>query len=134
MSEESRARILVVEDDEQYRLLVQRTLQRGGYEVVAVADGNQAVEAARDPEVRLVVTDLIMPGKEGLETMMELRRARPSLPVIAMSGGGRGNPGDYLKAARLLGAAGTLQKPFAVRDLLDLVGRTLGPAPAGPAT
>lgn len=134
MSEAARTRILVVEDDEQYRSLVQRTLERGGYEVVAVADGDRALELAADPALRLVITDLIMPGKEGLETLMDLRRTRPTLPVLAMSGGGRGNPGDYLKAARLLGAAGTLQKPFAVRDLLDLVGRTLAAAPAGRAT
>lgn len=114
-------RILVVDDDEQYRSLMQRTLERAGHQVVTAEDGTAAVVAAQDATLELVITDLIMPGKEGLETIMELRRLRPGLPLIAMSGGGRGNPGDYLKAARLLGATRTLEKPFGVQDLLDAV-------------
>lgn len=114
-------RILVADDDEQYRALIRRTLERAGHTVVAVADGLAVMGAIDAPGLELVVLDLIMPGKEGLETIMEVRRLRPDLRVIAISGGGRGRPGDYLKAARLLGAARTLEKPFAVKALLDAV-------------
>ncbi len=113
--------ILVADDDEQYRALIRRTLERAGHHVVAVADGLAVLAGIDTPGLQLVVLDLIMPGKEGLETIMAIRRQRPDLRVIAISGGGRGRPGDYLRAARLLGAAQTLEKPFAVKELLEAV-------------
>lgn len=114
-------RILVADDDDQYRTLIRRTLERAGHEVVEVSDGLGVMDGIRAPELQLVVLDLIMPGKEGLEVIMAIRRGRPDLRVIAISGGGRGRPGDYLRAARLLGAAQTLEKPFAVKELLEAV-------------
>ena len=114
-------RILVADDDDQYRTLIRRTLERAGHEVVEVSDGLGVMDGIRAPELQLVVLDLIMPGKEGLEVIMAIRRERPDLRVIAISGGGRGRPGDYLRAARLLGAAQTLEKPVAVKELLEAV-------------
>jgi len=76
-----------------------------------------------------VITDLIMPDKEGLETIMELRAAQPDMKIIAMSGGGRNRPGDYLKVARQMGAAQVLAKPFSSQELLDCVRTVIGADP-----
>lgn len=115
------ARILVADDDEQYRLMLQRTLERAGYVVSTADNGVTALAAAKATDHDLAVMDLLMPEKEGLETIRELRQLRPGLPIIAITGGGRGNPADYLRAAKLLGARGALEKPFSIQDLLRLV-------------
>ncbi len=121
-------RILVADDDEQYRLMLQRTLERAGYAVTAADNGATAITAARQRHHDVAVLDLLMPEKEGLETIRELKSLCPALPVIAITGGGRGNPSDYLRAARLLGAVATLEKPFSIQDLLRVVRDAL-PAP-----
>jgi CheY-like chemotaxis protein len=118
-------RVLIADDDEQYRLMLQRTLERAGYLVTAVENGVAAVAAAKQLPHDLAVLDLLMPEKEGLETIRELRLLQPAMPLIAITGGGRGNPADYLRAARLLGAVATLEKPFSIQDLLRVVREAL---------
>ena len=119
-------RILVVDDDEQVLALLEAILAREGYAVDAVADGTQAV-AAFDPAVHaLVITDIVMPEKEGIETIMELRAQRPDLPVIAISGGGRLGPDDYLAWVRRCGVRHTFTKPVPRQDLLDAVSELVG--------
>lgn len=118
-------RILVVDDDDQFRRMVQRTLERAGYEVDAAANGEEALTRFERRPADLVLTDLVMPEKEGLETIVALRRIWASPRIIAMSGGGRGSPEEYLGAARVLGVSATLEKPFATRDLLAAVRRVL---------
>jgi CheY-like chemotaxis protein len=100
--------ILVVDDDETFRRLLCQTLLRAGHEVLAADDGRGALRLYRQQPADLVITDLIMPEQEGLETILELRRLQPDLKIIAISGGGRMVPGDYLPIARHLGAARTL--------------------------
>jgi CheY-like chemotaxis protein len=122
-------RILVVDDEPAIRLLMRRTLTSAGYEVDEAPDGAAALEIySREPST-LVVTDLVMPGKEGLETIIELRRRDPAVRIIAISGGGEGQRGleQYLKTARLLGAIRVLQKPFSPQELLDAVAEVLAP-------
>jgi DNA-binding NtrC family response regulator len=119
------ARILVADDDEQYRLMLQRSLERAGYQVTTADNGLTAIAAAMRAEQDLAVIDLLMPEKEGLETIRELKALRPSLPVIAISGGGRGDPANYLRAARLLGAVASIEKPFSIQDLLRTVRQSL---------
>lgn len=119
-------RILVVDDDDQVLALLQAILERAGYAVDAVGDGNQAV-AAFDPAVHaLVITDIVMPEKEGIETIMELRLRRPDLPVIAISGGGRIGPDDYLAWVRRCGVRHTFAKPLPRQELLDAVAELTG--------
>jgi len=118
-------RILLVDDDESFRKMLHVTLKRAGYDVVDARDGNEALKSFRAQPPDLVLTDLIMPDKEGLETIMELRAAQPDLKIIAMSGGGRNCPGDYLKVARQMGAAQVLAKPFSNQELLDAVRQVL---------
>jgi DNA-binding response OmpR family regulator len=118
------AHVLVIEDERSLRDFVREALERAGHEVSLAADGRDGLRqcrASRAP-VDLVITDLIMPEQEGLETIMLLRRERPALPVIAMSGGGGGGrTRDLLATARILGAARTLAKPFRLAELLTAV-------------
>ena len=90
-------RILLVDDDESFRKTVHKVLERAGYEVDDATDGKYVLEAYRRKPCDLILTDLIMPQKEGLETIMEVRRFNPRLKIIAMSGGGRSGPKGYLE-------------------------------------
>lgn len=122
------ARVLLVDDDAQMLDVLARLMTRAGHEVTVVTDGAEALRKTLEHEFDIVVTDLIMPGKEGLETIRELHRRQPGLPVIAMSGGGRSAPADYLEAARLFGAARTLSKPFPSEELLNAIAALVPPA------
>ncbi len=118
--------ILVVDDDSQVLEVVGEMLRLEGYEVATAVDGRDAVSQFKQAQFDLVITDLIMPEKEGLETIAELRTIRSSVPVIAMSGGGRIGPTDYLETARFIGASATLAKPFARSELITMVSSLLG--------
>jgi len=120
--------ILVVDDDPQVLEVVGEMLKLEGYAVATAADGREAVAKFRAASFDLVITDLIMPEKEGLETISEMRALRADIPVIAMSGGGRVGPMDYLETARYIGAAATLAKPFTRVELISLVGSLLSEA------
>ena len=119
-------RILLVDDDESFRPMLHETLERLGYEVVVAVNGNEALDRYRERPADLVLTDVIMPEKEGLETIREIRREWPDAKIIAMSGGGRTTPENYLKMAQNMGAAKVLTKPFSNRDLLDAIEGVLG--------
>jgi len=103
------------------RRLLNRVLVQVGYDVVEAANGLEGLEIQRQEHFDLVLTDLIMPEKEGLETIQELRKRRADLKIIAMSGGGRGSGLDYLVMARQLGADRVLAKPFSNQELLKTV-------------
>ena len=118
-------RILLADDDESFRPMLQATLERFGYEVTAVKNGNEAVASYRERPADLVITDLIMPDKEGIETIRDLRREVPAAKIIAMSGGGRNTRDIYLKLATQLGAAQVLSKPFSHQELLDAIAAVL---------
>jgi len=120
--------ILVVDDDPQVLEVVGEMLRLEGHAVATAADGREAVVQFRSSVFDLVITDLIMPEKEGLETIAELKSIRASVPVIAMSGGGRVGPTDYLETARYIGAAATLAKPFTRSELISLVSSLLSEA------
>jgi DNA-binding response OmpR family regulator len=114
-------RILLIDDDESFRKMLRMTLQRANYEVVEACNGKEALTLFDSQPTDLVITDLIMPDKEGLETIGELRQSRPDLKIIAMSGGGRINAMDYLKIAQRIGANRTLAKPFSHAELLRAI-------------
>jgi CheY-like chemotaxis protein len=119
-------RILLVDDDESFRPMLHETLERFGYEVVVAVNGLEALDRYRERPADLVLTDVIMPDKEGLETIRDIRREWPDAKIIAMSGGGRTTPENYLKMAQNLGAGEVLTKPFSNRDLLEAIQRVLG--------
>ena len=115
------AHILLVDDEVDFRQLLMSMLAAEGHVVFGTGNGNEALELCRQKPVELIITDLIMPDKEGLEMIIEMRRDYPHLKFIAMTGGGYGSAADYLSFARALGAAKTLTKPFSRKDLLDAV-------------
>ncbi len=114
-------KILVIEDEDSFRNVLVKMLTKAGYEVRQAGDGNQALTVCEEFKPDLVLTDIIMPDKEGLETIQELMEVSPGIKIIAMSGGGRFGPDSYLPLAEKLGAKATLQKPFMREDLLDTV-------------
>jgi DNA-binding response OmpR family regulator len=119
------ARILVIDDDHAVRLTIQVFLERGGHEVICAADGEQGLRAFASEAPQLIITDIIMPNKEGIETIMQIRERDATVPIIAMSGGGRVGNADFLKMAARLGANEVLAKPFERQDLTAAVGRLL---------
>ncbi len=108
-------RILVVDDDRELRGWMRELLTRAGYQVSEAADGNEALKQLREARLDLVILDLVMPEKDGVETLLELRREFPGLKVIAISGR------DYLAIAEHLGAQETLAKPFTASELISAV-------------
>jgi DNA-binding NtrC family response regulator len=124
------ARILVVEDNDELRNLVVRALIGRGYAVESAADGDKGSEAMRRDRFDLLLTDLIMPGQEGIELILAARSCSPGLKIVAMSGGSLQNGHDYLPLASKLGAAAVLAKPFSLPDLLGTVSQVIKePAP-----
>jgi len=123
------ARILLVDDDDTVRTVLSIMLEREGHTVVQGVNGNDALRQLRHHTVDLVITDLVMPEKEGLETIMEVRRTYPQLKVIAMSGGGTGRSKAYLTMAKSLGAERVLKKPFTAEDLLKEIKTLLSTKP-----
>ena len=117
--------ILVVDDDTQVLDVMSEMLRLEGHTVAVAENGRQAVDRIRDAEFDLVITDLIMPEKEGLETIADIRREHGQLPIIAISGGGRIGPTDYLETARYIGANATLAKPFGRQELITTVASLL---------
>ncbi len=118
-------RILVIDDDVQVRQMLKQMLQRAGYEVVDAADGAEGIKLYRDEPTDLVITDIIMPEKEGIETIMELNRDFPDVKIIAISGGGRIDSRDYLEMARKWGTDRTFSKPFDRAQLLEAIQQLL---------
>ncbi len=112
------ARILIMDDDSLIRRLLRQVLEGEGYEVVEASDGTQGINLNRKMHCDLIITDIIMPEKEGIETIGELRREFKGIKIIAMSGGGRIGPDAYLKMAKDFGAMRTIVKPINREELL----------------
>lgn len=115
------ARILVVDDDGAIRGAIRRLLMIEGYEVIEAINGREAIEKYRQDPVDLVITDIWMPDKDGLEVIRELRQITPTLPMIAMSGGSSRGQLDFLHHAEAFGACQVLQKPFKIEALVASV-------------
>ncbi len=118
-------RILVVDDEQHVRRMLAACLSRAGYEVSVAKDGAEALKCLAQEPADLIVLDLLMPEKEGLETLMALRHNPERPPIIVISGGARALGSDFLPVARKLGANITLQKPFQNQELLDAVAELL---------
>lgn len=120
------AHILVVDDDAQVREMLRQMLEDAGFEVTEAPDGKVAVSLYRKSPSDLVITDLIMPEQEGLETIQSLKGEFPDVKIIAMSGGGRLGPESYLKMAGAFGALHTFAKPVRRKELLEKIREILG--------
>ena len=124
------SRILVIDDDQQVRALLWEILTDEGHEVIEAVNGVDGMRKFREQPTDLVITDLIMPEREGLETINLLRREFPKLGVIAISGGGRVGASDYLPIAQMLGARRVVAKPFSSGEILQAVQELLAPPTA----
>ncbi len=121
-------RILVIDDEPTILDVFSQMLTRAGYDVLTATDGREGVRLFREQGADLVVTDLVMPEQEGLETIRELRRDFPDVKIIVVSGGGGlGDPSNYLHMASLFGARYSFRKPVRVGTLLAAVRELVGP-------
>jgi DNA-binding response OmpR family regulator len=131
------ARILLVDDDHPFRIMLGRVLTLHGHTVIEARDGKEGLKLFPHIAVDLVITDMVMPEKEGIEVLLALRKLSPSVKVIAMSGGGRVSAEDNLRMAKLLGAAKVFPKPFPSGTLLSAIDSLLSDdaqsAPSGKA-
>lgn len=121
------AKVLVIDDDILVRRTISRILEHGGYQVALAENGAKGAAKFRSEHPDLVITDIIMPEQEGIETIIELRRENPDARIVAVSGGGRLGSMDFLTVARKLGASEILRKPFEPAELLGCVARALAP-------
>ena len=127
MTADTAARILLVDDDEELRSVLSKLLRMRGYEVITARDGNDAAAVFRSNCPDLVITDIMMPEKDGLEFIQEIRRLRAGVPIICISGGGNWQLKNQLDVARLLGASLTLEKPILAEELWAAVESLLPP-------
>lgn len=118
------ALILIIDDDDAIRSMLRLTLTQAGHTVIEACDGREGLKHLEDFGADLVITDLVMPGKEGLELMMEVRNSHSYVKFIAMSGQGR-RESDYLRVAKFLGANQVLAKPFTGEALMEAVAQVL---------
>ncbi len=114
-------KVLVVDDDDIFRGYVGTLLEMEGYDVLQAHNGFKALDVLRHEPVDLVVTDLIMPGMEGLETILHLQKDRSDLPIVAMSGFPGLDGEQYLKSALQFGARAAFSKPFDSIEFLETV-------------
>lgn len=128
--------ILIIDDEEDIRDALQMVLESAGHDVKVASNGNDAVELQREEPADLIITDIIMPGKDGVGTIKEIRQEFPGIRIIAISGGGGVQPTEYvpeaitttayLAAAKEAGADMVFTKPFERKDLIQAVDDLFG--------
>jgi YesN/AraC family two-component response regulator len=118
--------VLIIDDEFAFRALVREVLEGAGFEVYEARDGEEGIEHVKNQIIDLVVTDIYMPRKGGLETILEIRKIRQEVKIIAVSGGGMFSPEASLKTAKFRGADHVLTKPLQLDKLLSLVEEILG--------
>ncbi len=116
--------ILLIDDEEAFRSVLKQVLLNAGYEVIEASNGAEGIKSFHERPANMIITDIIMPEKEGIETIIELKKAYPDVKMIAMSGGGWYGTDIDFDMAKKLGAR-TLDKPFALQELLDVVDELL---------
>jgi DNA-binding response OmpR family regulator len=119
------ARILVIDDDDDVRAMLCLTLTQAGHTAIEARNGKEGLQQFTHANADLVITDIVMPEKEGLEVLMELRKKQPPVKIIAISGGGRQSTADYLHVAKLMGASKVLSKPFSNEALMVAINELL---------
>jgi CheY-like chemotaxis protein len=117
--------VLIVEDDKELREMLKMSLLRRNYTVLEAENGKAAITHFKPLLTDLVITDLIMPEEDGLKVVIKLRELKPSIKIIAISGGGKVGPGSYLNLAKALGADAIYSKPFSINDLISKIEQLL---------
>ena len=121
-------KILIIDDNSAVRSTMARILELAGYETITAGDGNEGLIRMRQDKPDLIITDIIMPEKEGIETIRQILIEQPGTKIMAVSGGGRHANMDFLEVARKLGAMEVLEKPFEPDDLVNRVSRCMNAA------
>ncbi len=123
--------ILVIDDEELVRISLEEVLAGAGHKVSLANDGEQGIKMCKESHFDVVITDIIMPNKEGVETILELKEHYPDVKIIAISGGARDKADSYLEIAYSLGANKSLTKPFSSKTILDCVDDVMSGVPHG---
>lgn len=110
--------ILIVEDEKDLREMLKISLLRRKFTVYEAENGKDAINHFKPSITDLVITDIIMPDEDGLKVIIKLRELKPTIKIIAISGGGKAGPGSYLHLAKALGADAIFSKPFSINDLI----------------
>lgn len=113
--------VLIIDDDHQMRSLLREAFLIAGIEAETAADGSEASRILQSRNFKVVVTDIVMPDKDGFEVIFEIKQGHPATHIIAISGGGRLNATDYLESARSFGCAAVFQKPLNRKALISKV-------------
>jgi CheY-like chemotaxis protein len=121
--------VLVVDDEVRMRGDLELILTELAHDVLTCADGKEAAAAVERVPVDVVITDLIMPNMDGIEVLRSLKESHPGLPIVAMAGGNRYDTRLLLRAAELLGAVATLEKPFGRKEVAQAIEQALGDTP-----
>jgi CheY-like chemotaxis protein len=119
--------ILLVEDDRDLREMLRASLIRRKHTVSEASNGKEALVRFKPSVIDLVITDLIMPDEDGLKVIMKMKEIKPGIKIIAISGGGKAGPGNYLDLAKALGADEIFSKPFSINDLIKKIENLLAP-------
>lgn len=119
------ARILLIDDDPWVLKIFQQILEAEGHEIITASNGQEGLDIFRQNQADLIITDMVMPVKDGLKMIMELDKEFPNVPTIAISGGGVIEPERYLTLAESIGTRKTLTKPVTKDDLLEAVNEVL---------
>lgn len=122
------AHILVIDDDPVLRRVITLALEQAGHTVLRCENGRKAIDFLTRQHADLLITDIVMPEMDGVETVRAARRLKPQLPIVAISGGGSFEPEDYLGIAQAFGANAVLPKPFRPTELIEKVAELLAPA------
>ncbi len=118
-------RILIIDDDNQLRGMLRTMIEKEGYEAEDAPDGEVGMKLQEENPFDLIITDIIMPNKEGIAVITDIKSTYPDVKIIAISGGGRIVPNDYLGIAEKLGADVTLSKPFERVRLLNAINKLI---------
>ena len=113
--------ILIIEDDEQSRKALRTVLEQDGYQVTEASNGKEGITAYRSSPADIIITDIVMPKKDGIETIVDLKIEFPNVKIIAISGGGRFGARPYLEIAESFGADCILKKPLTKKELLESI-------------
>jgi CheY-like chemotaxis protein len=125
--------ILIIEDDPKFRAILRKQLEPLGFLVHEADDGEEGLASVLEHRPKIVLTDLLMPNKEGIETIRDIRAAGQSVFIVAMSGGGKAHAADFLTVAKSLGADAVIAKPFSLQELLALIAPLKAAAKTGVA-
>jgi DNA-binding response OmpR family regulator len=126
------AKVLVIDDDAAMRRMITRVLTDAQHQVIEAVDGRDGLRKFRAEAPEIIVTDIVMPEQEGIQTIREIRAGGSTVGIIAISGGGGSGDGAlYLTIAEELGADAVLQKPFRLAELVAVVDRILSRSPPG---